>query len=246
MDGRSDERRLMPKVMTRVFDRRAKEYDGWFDDHPAIYLSELAALRKVALKGGLEIGVGTGRFALPLRISIGLDPSLPMLAIARERGLEVVRGMAEELPFGDGTFDQALFVTTLCFISDPLRAMNEARRIVRQDGRLVIGLLDFGSAIGRRYLEGVKDSSFYRGARFLSTAQVLGVLRKSGWSPSAIFQTIFVDPKEMTVPDPVLPGHGRGLFVAMSAVREGTINEGKNATICADSGDAPGHCGYER
>ena len=56
--------------MNKVFDQRAEEYDRWFDEHPAIYLSELNALRMAACHGiGLEMGVGTGRFAMPLGVS---------------------------------------------------------------------------------------------------------------------------------------------------------------------------------
>ncbi|MGQ9673958.1 MAG: hypothetical protein ACUVV5_12660, partial [Candidatus Aminicenantales bacterium] len=46
-----------------------KSYDEWYDKHPALYQSELAALRKVVPSGtGLEIGVGTGRLAVPLAV----------------------------------------------------------------------------------------------------------------------------------------------------------------------------------
>jgi len=55
------------------------------------YLSELKALKKVILekKKGLEIGVGTGRFASPLGIEYGIDPSEKMLEIAKKRGVKV-------------------------------------------------------------------------------------------------------------------------------------------------------------
>jgi|ADurb_Met_03_Slu_FD_contig_31_1342581_length_1267_multi_3_in_0_out_0_1 ubiquinone/menaquinone biosynthesis C-methylase UbiE len=215
--------------MTCVFDKRAKDYDAWFDEHPAIYLSELEALRRVASKGGLEIGVGTGRFALPLGTAVGLDPSRPMLQIARGKGLEVVRGIAEKLPFRDGSFAQVLMVTTLCFISDPLRAIAEARRVTHAGGRLVIGMLDDGSAVGHGYLERVKGSSFYQDARFLSADNVLGMLKEADWSPSAVFQTIFRDPSEMIAQDFALPGHGKGAFVVISAINN--CQEGKPRTF---------------
>ncbi|MGB3944604.1 MAG: methyltransferase domain-containing protein, partial [Methanothrix sp.] len=57
------------------------------------------------------MGVGTGRFAAPLGISVGLDPSLPMMEVARKRGVLCVRGVAERLPFRDGAFDLLLMVT---------------------------------------------------------------------------------------------------------------------------------------
>jgi hypothetical protein len=45
---------------------------------------------------GIEIGVGTGRFAAPLGIKVGVEPARAMGEIARrERGIEVVAGVLE-------------------------------------------------------------------------------------------------------------------------------------------------------
>jgi len=70
-----------------------------------VYLSELEAVRSMLpVDGtGIEIGVGTGRFAAPLGIKLGLEPSKSMASLARQRGIEVVEGEAEALPFEDGS-----------------------------------------------------------------------------------------------------------------------------------------------
>jgi SAM-dependent methyltransferase len=83
-----------------VFDENAAAYDAWFDENPSIYRMELEAVRGFipAIGEGLEIGVGTGRFALPLGITIGVEPSPRMAALARQRGIEVREGIAEALP----------------------------------------------------------------------------------------------------------------------------------------------------
>ena len=44
---------------------------------------------------GIEIGVGTGRFAVPLGIRWGMDPSIRMVKMAKARGLQVVAARAE-------------------------------------------------------------------------------------------------------------------------------------------------------
>jgi SAM-dependent methyltransferase len=62
---------------------------------------------------GLEIGVGTARFAAPLGVQVGLDPSRPMLEYAFERGISTIQGVAEALPFRDGSYDYAVAVTTI-------------------------------------------------------------------------------------------------------------------------------------
>ena len=41
---------------------------------------------------GLEIGVGTGRFAGPLGIEIGIDPSMTMLTYSIKRNVVGIRG----------------------------------------------------------------------------------------------------------------------------------------------------------
>ena len=59
-----------------VFNDYTEEYEEWFDKNKFAYFSEIEALKKVIPKGkGLEVGVGTGRFAEPLGIDVGIDPS---------------------------------------------------------------------------------------------------------------------------------------------------------------------------
>ena len=57
----------MRREIINHYQKTWRSYDKWFDTHKALYQSKLAALRKVVHSGtGLEIGVGTGRFAAPL------------------------------------------------------------------------------------------------------------------------------------------------------------------------------------
>ena len=101
-----------PSIMTKAtpFDEHATEYDSWFDENRALYHAELAAVRDMLPIGGqgVEIGVGTGRFAAPLGIALGVEPSHGMAELARKRGMEVLEGVAEALPLADGAFDFAL------------------------------------------------------------------------------------------------------------------------------------------
>jgi len=63
--------------MTSSFNSHHRRYEAWFSRHEAAYFSELLAIRALLpWKGrGLEIGVGTGRFATPLGVEVGVDPS---------------------------------------------------------------------------------------------------------------------------------------------------------------------------
>src|SRR3972149_6201638 len=90
----------------KVFDRNWEKYDNWFENHGDIYSLELKALKKGVPEGlGLEIGVGSGRFAQPLGAKIGVDPSRNMLKLAKKRSIQVILGTGENLPFKENTFD---------------------------------------------------------------------------------------------------------------------------------------------
>ena len=60
-----------------IFDKYYSKYEAWYEKNKYVYLSELEVVKKVLPKEGvgLEIGVGTGRFALPLDIKFGVDTS---------------------------------------------------------------------------------------------------------------------------------------------------------------------------
>jgi ubiquinone/menaquinone biosynthesis C-methylase UbiE len=95
----------------------------------------------------LEIGAGRGA-NIPhyprrrdLRV-IATDPDPAMLARARRRPLDGLnlefREMgAYPLPFPAQTFDFVVVTLALCTIPDPARALAEARRVLRDEGRLL-------------------------------------------------------------------------------------------------------------
>ena len=99
------------------FENYAQRYDNWFDKNKFIYESELQAIKELLPrnKNGLEVGVGSGRFASPFAIKLGVDPSKILGKIAKKRGIEVIEGVTESLPFPDSQFDFVLMVTTICF-----------------------------------------------------------------------------------------------------------------------------------
>ena len=132
------------------FEENAGEYDGWFAGNRFAYESELRAVGMLLPRSGagVEIGVGTGRFAGRLGIRLGVEPSKSMRAIARDRGITVVGGTAEALPFRDGRFDFAAMVTVLCFFDDPDAALLESYRVLKPSGSLVIAIYRPGQPPG--------------------------------------------------------------------------------------------------
>lgn len=96
----------------------------------------------------VDVGCGTGvltrrlreRFEPDARI-VGVDPNEGMLAVARRAdGIEWVHGFAEDLPFGDQSFDAAVSQFALMFFDDRRRALEEVRRVTRPGGRVAIAV----------------------------------------------------------------------------------------------------------
>lgn len=73
--------------MKDVFGENYKRYDDWYEKNKFAYSSELEAIGQFLPRTGkgLEIGVGTGRFAGALGIEWGIDPSERVLRIARKK-----------------------------------------------------------------------------------------------------------------------------------------------------------------
>jgi len=196
-----------------------RRYDEWFQRHEVAYLSELLAVRALLpWQGtGLEIGVGTGRFAGPLGVTFGIDPAIPTLSYARERGVNVVSGIAETLPFADAQFGYALLVTTICFVSSVETTLAEARRVLRPGGCLIVGFIDRESVLGREYLEHQAENVFYRKATFYSATEVDALLESAGFDERIWLQTLSKPLGTITSIEPVKPGTGRGAFVVVRA-----------------------------
>lgn len=169
--------------MDNPFNDHAARYDAWFDHHADVYQAELGVLRKLLppFQDALEIGVGTGRFAKPLRIKLGIEPSSAMATLARTRGIKVLDGVAESLPFPADRFDLALMVTTICFVAKPAMALAEAHRVLRPGGRLVLGFVDKDSVLGKKYIVSRNKSPFYRNACFFGESDIADLLISEGF-----------------------------------------------------------------
>ena len=130
--------------MTDTFEKWAQEYDDWFVRHEMVYRAELAAVEALlpSRGQGLEIGVGTGRFAGPLGLKVGVEPARAMAEMPGSRGIQVIRGYAEALPMAAASFDFVLMVTVLCFLKNPFQALSEATRLLKPHGHLIIGIID--------------------------------------------------------------------------------------------------------
>jgi len=209
----------MPRI--EPFERYANKYEDWFERNKFAYESELRAIRKLMPKNGegVEIGVGSGRFAAPLGIKVGVEPSGKMREIARKRGIEVIDGVAEAIPFSDSQFDFVLMVTTLCFLDDIEAALKEIHRVLKSGGSFILGFIDANSPIGRLYQQQKNDNVFYREATFYSVEEVIAYLKKAGFKDFNFKQTLFNPLTDIRDLEPVKEGYGEGSFVVVKAAK---------------------------
>lgn len=137
-----------------VFDRAADFYDATRGFPPGVE-ADVAAL--IVRAGGLgatsrvlEVGVGTGRVALPLaakvRDVVGMDLSMPMLGqLIAKRGagrVAVARADAVQLPFPADCFDAVLGVHFFHLVPRWREALAEVSRVLRRGAPLLLGADD--------------------------------------------------------------------------------------------------------
>ena len=136
-------------------------------------IEKIRADALVAARGRvIEIGFGTGlnlrHYPPAVRSLVAIEPNSGMQDRAASRindsgiPVDVVTGLAESIPLPDGEFDTAVSVLTLCSVSDPGRVLSELRRVLRDDGQLLLaehGLADEeGVARWQNRLNGVQNT----------------------------------------------------------------------------------------
>lgn len=211
----------MPQTLP--FNDHVAEYEEWYKKHPYVFKSEVAAIRELMPKGenihGIEVGLGTGRFAKALGIKEGIEPSVNMRALAQKKKIFVMNAVAEKLPYKALQFDFVLMNFCISYFHNVQEAFKEALRVLKRRGCLIVGFIDKNSKIGK-YYEGRKPKSiFYKQANFYSVNKVEEELKKAGFKELQFSQTLFhaLDKTEST--ETSLPGYGKGSFVLVKAVK---------------------------
>jgi len=102
----------------------------------------------------LDVGSGTGALtaavvvAAPSSRVIGIDFAASYVAFARARHLgDLVRfevGDAQQLRYGDGSFNRTLSLLVLNFIPDRAKAVDEMIRVTRPGGTVAAAVWDYG------------------------------------------------------------------------------------------------------
>jgi ubiquinone/menaquinone biosynthesis C-methylase UbiE len=208
-------------IKTEPFQKYAQKYDAWFDKHPFAFQSEVIAVKQQMASlpqniSGVEIGLGTGRFAEALGIREGVEPVEEMAEFAADRGIEVIKGVAERLPYGDLRFDFVLFVT-VCFLENIPGALGEAHRVLKNDGSILLCFLDKDRPIAKSYEAKKQKSDFYKHATFYTVDAIKKMLEKSGFRNLEFSQTLFGELEDVRELQSPKPGFGEGSFVVVRA-----------------------------
>lgn len=208
---------LCKKEIIDHYEKTWKDYDEWYDAHQVLYQSELAALRKVLPSGtGLEIGVGTARFAAPLAVRYGLDPAINMLKLAKKRGIQVVQGFGENLPFKNESFHFIQIVFVLEFIDIPYYFLKEAARTLRKNGAFIMGFIDRNSRWGQYYEQDSCRRKFFHPP---SPGEILEIFKSIGLEFHEAWQTLFQPPPDIKHEEEPKRGFGQGGFVVLKAIK---------------------------
>lgn len=171
-------------IFARQLELRAAEpamvdiVEGYLDDIP---------WDDVAL--AVDVGCGTGpvtrRMAArsPGTRIVGLEPSPELLEHARTLAMGIgnvtfEKGDGAALPFAAGEVDALVYHTVLCHVTDPAKLLDEAMRVLRPGGTLVVCDADFSKA-SLSIAEGdpLQACAEYFARHFVTDAHLVGKLR---------------------------------------------------------------------
>jgi ubiquinone/menaquinone biosynthesis C-methylase UbiE len=173
------------------FSGGANAYDRFMGRYSSLLAPSFADFARIAAgQLALDVGCGPGALTAELVMRLGptsvsaVDPSASFVAAARQRlpKITVRRAAAEELPFGDDTFDVALAQLVVHFMEDPGAGLSEMARVTRTDGVVVACVWDHAGGNGplsafwtaaRELDPAVVDESTFAGTRQGHLAQLL-------------------------------------------------------------------------
>jgi SAM-dependent methyltransferase len=154
----------------------------WFVGRRAIlesFLKEITLNLKLGTSNPkiLDVGCGTGanlEMLSQFGAAEGVDVSDDALEFCRAKGLKVQKGLAEEMPFADGSFDIVTALDVVEHLDDDVAGLKEMRRVMTDDGRALIFVPAF------MWLWGVQDDISNHRIRY-TKKQIVERLRKAGF-----------------------------------------------------------------
>jgi ubiquinone/menaquinone biosynthesis C-methylase UbiE len=134
----------------------------------------------------LEVGAGNGPVYQidEARWRVGVDPLYTrrheaLERVARQSGNGVITGVGESLPFADDSFSTAICYNVLDHVYDPLRILEEMRRVLETDGKLYLVVHTFrGPKLVRELITYIDSPHPHR----FSQREVTRLVKEAGFS----------------------------------------------------------------
>jgi len=188
------------KVIQEYYARRSKDYDrqkrrtwksneGFSDEVIGEVLEALVAFDNKLL---LDVGVGSGRNALPLLEKVepdfvGFDLSREMLELAKEKmvsfkdNLHLTMGDGEHLPFADNVFDAIVCMSALHYFALEGKILQTFSKALRKTGVLVYGDLTIHESDSQGFLESLERTVSKAHAIYHKPSEVKKLMEAHGF-----------------------------------------------------------------
>jgi SAM-dependent methyltransferase len=153
----------------------------WFVGRRAILESFLETLVPGPRSQGpkiLDVGCGTGanlEMLAQYGAAQGVDVSDDALEFCRKKGLDARKGLAEELPFEDESFDLVTALDVVEHLDDDIAGLKEMYRVLKKGGKTLIFVPAF------MWLWGVQDDISHHRIRY-TREQIVERLAKAGFN----------------------------------------------------------------
>jgi len=187
------------KVVQKYYSQRARDYDR---QKSRTWKSELGFKAKILnkvvdavlrLEGKviLEVGVGSGRIALPLMRKttlqfLGLDLSKEMLKIAKMKShaykqrFSLLVGDAEHLPFRNNAFDSIICISTLHYFMFPETSLEEFSRVLKKRGVFVYGDVTMHEQDTEGFLDRLEKTISHAHAKYSKPSEMKRLIESCG------------------------------------------------------------------
>jgi ubiquinone/menaquinone biosynthesis C-methylase UbiE len=208
------------KLVREYYSRRSKDYDRqksrtWKSSQGFGngVLDELLRALTGSWNGLLlEVGVGSGRNALPLLEKVkpqvvGLDLSREMLNQAKTKMssfkdcLDLILADGEHLPFVNRAFDALICVSTMHYFESQGRILVRFRDVVKEHGTLVYGDLTVHEADNQQFFEGLEKTLSRAHAGYHKPSQIKRLMEKQGFHALNMKTTEYQKPYSALIED---------------------------------------------
>lgn len=188
------------KIIQEYYSRRANDYDRqkrrtWTSSQGfADEITNEVAYASAFFENGflLEVGVGTGRTALPLlgRLKlrfVGLDLSREMLRLARTKlssfkhKFDLVLGDAEHLPFTDNVFDALICMSAMHYFESQEKILPRFSKMLKGKGFFVYGDLTLHELDDQGFFELLERTLTKTHPKYYKSSEVRKLLETCGF-----------------------------------------------------------------